>query len=153
MTRMHSSRMRTARSLTISHSIPGVICPTPLDADPPGCRPFLHADPPWMLTPAGYRPSLDADTSLDADPPFHVTCDACWEANPTPMNRMTHRCKNITLPQTSFVGGKNWTWNILETILYKKSRYMNWQNFPNNDSQTRRIESLIKTCRTLKCNA
>ena len=102
---MHSSRMRTARSLTISHSIPGVICPTPLDADPPGCRPFLHADPPWMLTPAGYRPSLDADTSLDADPPFHVTCDACWEANPTPMNRMTHRCKNITLPQTSFAGG------------------------------------------------
>ena len=40
---------------------------------------------------------------LDADPPDagHVTCDACWEANP-PMIRMTHICKNITLPQTSF---------------------------------------------------
>ena len=24
-----------------------------------------------------------------------------------PVNRMTHRCKNITLPQTSFAGGKN----------------------------------------------
>ena len=24
----------------------------------------------------------------------------------TPVNRMTHRCKNITLPQTSFAGGK-----------------------------------------------
>ena len=23
------------------------------------------------------------------------------------VNRMTNRCKNITLPQTSFVGGKN----------------------------------------------
>ena len=23
-----------------------------------------------------------------------------------PVNRMTHRCKNITLPQTSFAGGK-----------------------------------------------
>ena len=24
-----------------------------------------------------------------------------------PVNRMTNRCKNITLPQTSFAGGKN----------------------------------------------
>ena len=24
---------------------------------------------------------------------------------PTPMNRMADRCKNITLPQTSFAGG------------------------------------------------
>ena len=30
-----------------------------------------------------------------------VTCDACWEATPQ-VNRMTHRCENITLPQTSF---------------------------------------------------
>ena len=26
---------------------------------------------------------------------------------PAPVNRMTDRCKNITLPQTLFVGGKN----------------------------------------------
>ena len=26
---------------------------------------------------------------------------------PPPVNRMTDRCKNITLPQTSFAGGKN----------------------------------------------
>ena len=26
---------------------------------------------------------------------------------PPPMNRMTHASKNITLPQTSFAGGKN----------------------------------------------
>ena len=26
---------------------------------------------------------------------------------PPPVNRMTNRCKNITLPQTSFAGGKN----------------------------------------------
>ena len=25
----------------------------------------------------------------------------------SPVNRMTERCKNITLPQTSFAGGKN----------------------------------------------
>ena len=32
--------------------------------------------------------------------------------NPPPVNRMTDRCKNITLPQTSFAGGKNVTWRI-----------------------------------------
>ena len=32
------------------------------------------------------------ETPLDRDPP---------------VNRMTDRCKNITLPQTSFAGGKN----------------------------------------------
>ena len=45
-------------------------------------------------------------THLDADPPpdaGHVTCAACWEA--TPVNRMTHRCKNITLSQTSSADG------------------------------------------------
>ena len=32
---------------------------------------------------------------------------ACWDTPPpAPMNRMTDRCKNITLPQTSFEGGK-----------------------------------------------
>ena len=61
--------------------------------------------------------SLDADslppwrqTLLDAYPPGHVTCDACWEANtlpPPPVDRMTDACKNITLPQTSFAGGNN----------------------------------------------
>ena len=28
-------------------------------------------------------------------------------AAPTPVDRMTDACKNITLPQTSFAGGKN----------------------------------------------
>ena len=45
---MHSSRMRTARLLTVSRSARGGGLPTSLEADPPG----------------------------------HVTCDACWEANP-----------------------------------------------------------------------
>ena len=31
---------------------------------------------------------------------------ACTEADP-PVNRMTDRCKNITLPQTAFAGSKN----------------------------------------------
>ena len=35
---------------------------------------------------------------------------ACTEANTPLVNRMTDKCKNITLPQTSFAGGKN-GWN------------------------------------------
>ena len=58
---------------------------TPLDVDPP-----LDADPLWMQTPPG-----------------HVTCDACWEATPPHVDRMTDACENITLPQTSFADGKN----------------------------------------------
>ena len=76
--------MRTARVLTVSCSARGGGLPTPrmqilLEADPPRCR-----------------------------PPGSVTCDECWEANPLPpVNRMTSRCKNITLPQTSIGGGNN----------------------------------------------
>ena len=49
---------------------------------------------------------------LGSQPPPLLS--ACWEANPPfqcmlgsqpPVNRMTHRCKNITLPQTSLSGG------------------------------------------------
>ena len=72
ITRMHSSRMRTAHSLTIFYSIPCILgesLPNPLDADPlpPGYR------PPWMQTPSpGCRPSW-MQTPLS---------NACWEANP-----------------------------------------------------------------------
>ena len=40
-----------------------------------------------------------------ADPPGHVTCDACWEAKP-PSGQTNTTCENITLPQTSFAAGK-----------------------------------------------
>ena len=33
---------------------------------------------------------------------------ACWDTYTPPVNRMTDRCKNITLPQTSFAAGNNW---------------------------------------------
>ena len=74
-TRMHSSRMRTARLLTVSRSARGGGLPTSLEADPLVMWPVMHAGKP----------------------------------TPTPVNRMTHRCKNITLLQTSFAGGKNIT--------------------------------------------
>ena len=47
--------------------------------------------------------------------PPGATMHAPWEQPrmPPPVNRMTNRCKNITLPQTSFAGGNNdtlWRW-------------------------------------------
>ena len=50
-------------------------------AQPPGCKPPSDADPPRNAGPLGMQ---------------------------TPdVNRMIHRCKNITLPQTLFADGKN----------------------------------------------
>ena len=44
-------------------------------AQPPGCRPSWRQTPPW------------SQTARDAG---HVTCDACWEANPhPPVDRQT----------------------------------------------------------------
>ena len=65
-----------------------------VDLPPAGCRlPPPDTDPTWIQT----------TPSLDANPPGHVTCDACWEVNPLPpVNRMTDRCKNITLPKNLF---------------------------------------------------
>ena len=36
-----------------------------------------------------------------------VSQHALRQTPPTPVNRMTNRCKNITLPQTSFASGSN----------------------------------------------
>ena len=51
-------------------------------------RSLLYGGSPWTETPPG-----------------HVTCDACWDRD-FPISRITDRCKNFALPQTSFAGGK-----------------------------------------------
>ena len=86
--------MRTTRLLTVFRSIPcisgGLPNPTGSPRDPPGSNPLPDADPP------------------NVDPPGHVTCDACWKANPTPQPPLwIETCENITLPQTMFAGGNN----------------------------------------------
>ena len=48
----------------------------------------------------GCRPSRMRILPLDSDPPL--------------VNRMTDRCKNITLPQTLFAGGNNTKMNFGE---------------------------------------
>ena len=52
-----------------------------------------NAPPPAMHTPQARTPPEHTNK-----PPPHT---------PPPVNRMTNRCKNITLPQTSFAGGNN----------------------------------------------
>ena len=138
---MHSSRMSNGHLLTISCSAWG-FCPSPPGSRPPSrCRP-----PEWR--PSRYRPSLDVD------PPCHVTCDACWEANP-PVNRMTHRCKNITFPQTSFAGGKNFIFwkgtladdeNIFEDVLLSRLWLCNKTPADNPEPQQLRYVNLVPKC-------
>ena len=78
--------MRTTRS----SSCPGEVSTRHLPgADPPRSRP---------PSPSEQTPHCKAC--------WDTTCNACWDATPL-VNRMTDRCKNITLPQTSFAGGKN----------------------------------------------
>ena len=105
--------------------------PLPLDAEPPWMQTYLlDADPsPWMHTtpwgrPPGCRPPswMQADP-LEADPPGGrppLEADPLWIQTPwscdlwcmlgshplIPVDRMTNACENITLPQTSFAGGK-----------------------------------------------
>ena len=117
--------MHTTRSLTISHSIRwGEGLPPNADPlNPPGCIPHSIADPPppWMQIPLNADPLppdsdpptsfLDADPLVDADHPhpsmqIPLPPDADTPPSLLTMNRMTHRCKNTTLPQTLFAGGK-----------------------------------------------
>ena len=109
LTRMHSSRMRTARSS--SRLLRGVCLRACWDT-PPRCGP---GDPPWMWA---WRPILartlnfppgcgprNLQCMLCTPPPPETCCKACWDTTP-PVNRITDTCKNITCP--NFVaGGKN----------------------------------------------
>ena len=77
------------RPLPLSHR------PPPPDRDPlgPWQRPPLLTESPLPLTsPSPWQ----RPPSYREKPPFP----------PPPVNRMTHACKNIALPQTSFAGGK-----------------------------------------------
>ena len=110
-TRMHSSRMRTTCSS--SHLLRGCLPQCMLEytpqvwawkppwvwvwRHPPRCGP---GDPPrpdpssspwvWAWKPARHAGILPLPLE---------TCKACWDTTPSPVNRITDTCKNITLPQ------------------------------------------------------
>ena len=84
-TRLHSSMMRTARLLPVSpsmHYSGGGVCS--LGVSGPGGV--------WSQGGCLVQGGVVSQHALRQTPP---------------VKRMTDRCKNITLPQTSFAGGKN----------------------------------------------
>ena len=101
---MHSSRMRTAHS--ISRHGGGVSTP-PLDQAPPGPGTTRDQTPPRADPPAPGMPPRD-QTPLDQAPPWDQSpldqapplgADPTQGPDTPPVNRITDMCKNITLPQ------------------------------------------------------
>ena len=101
LTRMHSSRMRTASLLPVSPSIHcsrgGGYLPGGIPARGCTCQGIPAQG---VYLPEGVN--LLGDTCPGGVPAGGVPAQVL-----PPVNRMTDRCKNITLPQTLFAGGKN----------------------------------------------
>ena len=101
-------------AVAVQGSPPG----TPREADPPGSRPLGPGNPPAdpnraepqeQTPPARHAeipPAMHAGIAPPCKACWDTTYNACWDSTLT-RNRMTHRCKNITLPRTSFAGGNN----------------------------------------------
>ena len=118
---MHSSSMRTARGSSRPRggglpqcmlgytprcgpgdTPPGLGLETPqVWARRPPWRPARHAGIPPARHAGIPPPSRPAARHAGIPPAMHAGI------TPPPVNRMTDRCKNITLPQTSFAGGNN----------------------------------------------
>ena len=105
--RMHSSRIGTARLLTVSqHALPGGVpargC-TCLGVYLPRRCTCLEGTYQGVYLPMGVCtfPGGCTCPGVCVYLPGGCTCPG----TPPPVNRMTDRCKNITLPQTSFAGG------------------------------------------------
>ena len=112
-TRMHSSRMHTARLLTVFHSM---FCTGGLYLVPGGCVPGLGGTRSrgavpglgGVPGPGGYLVWGPVGGGTWSGVQGDVPGPGGWWCQVLPpVNRMTNRCKNITLPQTSFAGGKN----------------------------------------------
>ena len=82
---MHSSRMRSARSLSYGVGLPNR---DPLDRDPSLERDLLDRDPldrdPLDRDSPGQRHS-PGQRLPSAPPPSHVTCGASWDRDPFPL--------------------------------------------------------------------
>ena len=81
-TRMHFSRMRTARSSSRARGVS--TRQPPRTRHPPGSRHPSEQEPPWEQTPQTRHPPGTRQ------PPG---------ADPPPVDRITDACENITLPQ------------------------------------------------------
>ena len=76
--------------------------------------------------------------------PGGCTWPRCMLAYTPPVNRMTDRCKNITLPQTSFADGNNnksrWYFNC--NNVRKHHRQLSLKTWSNNQILTSRLKIL-----------
>ena len=108
--------MRTARSLpyglSLTETHPGQR--PPLDRDPPGQRPPYQDRPPTKTDPLPRQTPPPRNMGPATETPWkeHETRqpDMKWHhtENPSTCEQNDwHACENITLPQTSFAGGKN----------------------------------------------
>ena len=109
--RMHSSRMRTVRLLTVSqHALPGGVPAGGVNLPSGGCTCLgVGGVPAWgwgVYLPGGvpawgvYLPGVCVYLPGGCVPAQGVPAQVLL-----PVNRMTDRCKNITFPQTSLAGG------------------------------------------------
>ena len=77
-----------------------------------GC--MLGSHPPFPVH-GGKPPPFPVHAGKPTLFPVHAGKPTPLPRKPPPVNRMTHRCKNITLPQTLFAGGNKqsygWDWN------------------------------------------
>ena len=123
-TRLHTSRMHTARLLTISPSMhcTGGSAPGGVPG-PGGVRSGGVNGPRWSASGGG------AWSGGGGIP-------ACTEADPHPVNRILDTRywanENITFPQTSFEGGKYLLVHISFGLHFKRNE---WKCFKNSDLQ------------------
>ena len=121
---MHSSRMRTVRSLTVSRHILHTHDPTtmhaPLATTHAPRQPHTtsnHAHPWQAHMPPGHHacPPATAHPPTMHAPPQLRTPPLPRQPRMPPLSTefLTHAYENITLPQTSFAGGNDIQWHCL----------------------------------------
>ena len=117
---MHSSRMRTARLLTVfQHALLG------------GCTCRGMYLPRGVYLPRGGVPARGY--LLGGVPTGGVPAQVL----PPPVNRITDTCKNITMPQTSFAGGKNVIVDcvrLVKFVTFDTMKYINLESVLQSNS-------------------
>ena len=106
VTRMHSSRMRILPGVVSGGGVSKGYLPRGVSEEGGVCLGVYVQGVYTHQTQRQTPPPAYPIVCWDAQPLPIACCDTHTPSPPFPVNRMTGRCKNITLPQTSFTGGK-----------------------------------------------
>ena len=112
--RKHTSRMRTARLLTVSH-VRGY---RRLSTHPPGvpCLGWVGTHPPWAYPPTDtYSSPLWHTPKGPGKRDFRPPRNDIGPEIPLPMDRMTDTCENITFPQLRWRAVTRRCWDLHKT--------------------------------------